>query len=141
MHRAIKFPIKGTFYYSAELALDLNLIHNGLILQMRPEPSNKYDTFAIQIWLINPHAEPENNSGLLLGYVPKMMSKNLSKLLTANPPNQILITEHARLGKRIEIDCLLEIDLAWLSYVYLSALALFATQLHRFRRFTSKLFS
>ena len=74
MQRRIRFPIKGTYYYAAELAIDMGLLQQGTHLQLRFEPENLYDSYAIQVWLNNSNDEtlfnnePERSEqGYLLG--------------------------------------------------------------------------
>ncbi len=141
MRRLIKFPIKGTFHYAAELALDQGLVHPGLELAFKAEPENSYDRYAIQIWIANQNqqTEPDQMHGYLLGYVPRVMSKNLTAILQRQSSTKLTVVHKARLGKRIEIDCMLEIEQAWWPYLYLFAQALFATHTFKLKRFTQGL--
>lgn len=139
MSRQIQFPIKGTFYYSAELALDLDLVQQGTLLKFRAEPDNRFDQFAIQIWL--PTKSEETESGYLLGYVPKVMSKKLSLALQKKPHTGLNVTHIAQRGKYIEIDCLLSIQQPVLPHLYLSILSAFASKMHRLKRLTQNLLS
>ncbi len=160
MHRQIKFPIKGTFYYAAELAMEQDLIDPETRLMFIAEPDNCYDQYAIQIWLpsqadtsittnssadasTDTHAKP----GYLLGYVPRTMSKQLSRILQAQPSLEaeptldLKVVHRARMGKRIEIDCLLSLEQSLLPYLYLASLSMLSIQLHNLKRFTRNLFN
>lgn len=135
MKRTIQLPIKGTFYYSAFLAMQDELLNNGTALILIPEPENTYDRYALQIWLpisqnINNQEQPGMfksellepgllEPGLLLGYVPKSLSKNFHTLYTNNQLTDLHIIHAAQQGKRIEIDCQITIYQAWLPYLSL----------------------
>jgi hypothetical protein len=82
MLQSYQLPIKGTFYYAAEIAFDENLLTSNTALQLLPEPDNGYDRYALQIFLPTMQDSSNNrvpsievlnadNPGLLLGYVPK----------------------------------------------------------------------
>ncbi len=51
MLQSYQLPIKGTFYYAAEIAFDENLLTSNTALQLLPEPDNGYDRYALQIFL------------------------------------------------------------------------------------------
>lgn len=61
------FRIKGTHYYSADLAYQAGLLQPNAQLLLVNEPDNAYDCFAIQIWLAN----SKQQAHYLLGYVPR----------------------------------------------------------------------
>ncbi|WP_321326586.1 HIRAN domain-containing protein [Thiomicrorhabdus sp.] len=114
MKRAIQLPIKGTFYYSAFFAMQDDLISTNTELTFKLEPDNIHDMNAIQIWL--PSSNQPEALGLLLGYVPKSLSKKISGLLSNHLVTNIYIVHIAQQGKHIEIDCQITIDQAWLPY-------------------------
>jgi len=145
MKRTIQLPIKGTFYYSAFLAMQDELLNNGNALILIPEPENTYDRYALQIWL--PISQDINNQeqpgmfepellepGLLLGYVPKSLSKNFHTLYTNNQLTDLHIIHAAQQGKRIEIDCQISIYQAWLPYFRLLIQSKIISKLHALKR-------
>lgn len=148
MRKQIQFPVKGTYYYAADLALNEGLIHVNTPLQFIPEPNNAYDSYAIQIWLPLPSPLPATNttqmqkqpqSGYLLGYVPKVMSRPVSKALHASLTQDLIVAHHAQLGRRIEIDCLVSVEQNLFPYLYLATLAYLTKQLYLARRTTTRL--
>lgn len=64
MQIRLRFPIKGTYYYSAQSARETGIIQVEAQLNLIKEPENEHDPFAIQIWL----------SKQLLGYVPRQLA-------------------------------------------------------------------
>lgn len=150
MKRCIQFPIKGSFYYSADMAMDLSLLHPGEPLKLQAEPDNIYDKNAVQIWLpksIQACFEDNDSNknaiishGLLLGYVPRTLAPKITFYIQHQDPLEVTVRHCARLGKQIEIDCQLTINLAWLHYLNLMIHAKIVTQLHRLKRFKQRLF-
>lgn len=137
MQRLIKFPIKGTYYYSAADALKLDCLNLNSQLSLIAEPDNYYDKFAIQIWL----KIPQNQSnGYLLGYIPKVMSKRLS-LYLKHAPAELQITHLAQRGKHIEIDCYLTIEEKLMPYLTLRFLGIWSLTLAKGKRIRRRLFS
>ncbi|WP_019555720.1 HIRAN domain-containing protein [Thiomicrorhabdus arctica] len=124
MLQRYRLPIKGTFYYAAEIAFDENRLTLNTVLRLIAEPDNEYDHHALQIVLpiiqdssnqempsmesLNPHTP-----GLLLGYVPRQLSSILSHQLKSSCTYSLQVIHRAKLGKRIEIECLLEMHLPW----------------------------
>jgi len=45
------FRIKGSYFYSAELLLEENILFKNQLLNITPEPNNPFDSNALQIWL------------------------------------------------------------------------------------------
>ncbi len=147
MQRNLVFPVKGTFYYAADLALDLQLLTKGTALQLHPEPENTYDPYAIQIWLPKQEAESrqniqpaEDDKLYLIGYVPKLLSKQLSALLHNGQTDQLEITHLARHGKFIEIDCRLIIQQPLFNFLYLVLAAQFSRRYSNLKRIGRRLF-
>lgn len=70
-------PIKGSFYYDAELAEAAGWLMIGSELQLRCEPDNPYDSQAIQIYLPLAH----RSQPALIGYIPYSHSRALTWLL------------------------------------------------------------
>ena len=135
MLQSYQIPIKGTFYYAAEMAVDENLIDDKTILELRPEPENNYDGYALQIFL--PTTQNPSNpgkSGLLLGYVPRQLSPIISRQLKSHCPYSLQVIHRAKLGKRIEIECLLNMQLPWFTALNLLLLTIWVQQLKQFKR-------
>lgn len=147
MQRLIQFPIKGCFYYDALMACELKLVHKHSQLVLQPESDNAYDKNAIQIWLPfsisttfatplnsteianipknpNNNKSDDNNSkllyqGLLLGYVPRQLAKQLCVLLAENPDYNLAVSHQASKGHLIEVDCVLQINTPFMNYLEL----------------------
>ncbi|WP_029408046.1 hypothetical protein [Thiomicrorhabdus sp. Milos-T2] len=157
MKRNIRFPIKGTFYYGADIAIDLSLLAPQKPLLFSLEEDNLYDKHAIQVWL--PHNQDMNQNkkqdkkqnikqemtsntisndpvnGLLLGYVPRSLAPKMGWYIKHQGNLELKVIHFAKLGKQIEIDCTVTLDQAWLSYLTLFIQAKVITQLMRFKRF------
>ncbi|MDX1352558.1 MAG: HIRAN domain-containing protein, partial [Thiomicrorhabdus sp.] len=128
--------IKGTFYYSAFEAMQENLIATNTSLILKPEPDNIHDKYAMQIWL------PTHNSteefALLLGYVPRQLSKKLNHLYSQQRLSDLHIIHKAQQGKRIEIDCQITINQAWQDYLILFMQSQWITTWHKLNRLTKR---
>ena len=150
MKRRIQFPIKGSFYYSADMAMDLSLLYPDEPLKFQLEPDNIYDQNAVQIWLpksvqacFEDHDSNEDaviSHGLLLGYVPRTLAPKIAFYIRHQDYLEVTVRRCARLGKQIEIDCQVTINQAWLHYLNLMIHATIVTQLHRLKRFKQRLF-
>ena len=150
MKRRIQFPIKGAYYYSADMAMDLSLLHQDEPLKFKLEPDNHYDKNAVQIWLPKniPTCLEDNNDkedivmshGLLLGYVPRTLAPKMVFYIQHKDPIELTIKRAARRGKQIEIDCQVTINQAWLPYVRLMIHAAVVTHLHRLNQFKQRVF-
>ncbi|WP_040727969.1 HIRAN domain-containing protein [Thiomicrorhabdus sp. Kp2] len=138
MKRLISFPIKGTFYYSAFLAMQENLISKNTPLIFKLEPDNRYDKNAIQIWL--PTTDSSSELGLLLGYVPRSLSKKLNFLFSHNLITDIHVIHCAQQGKLIEVDCQITVNQAWQHYLLLVIQSQWITKWHKLNRLTQRLF-
>ncbi len=145
MLKSYPFPIKGTFYYAASIAIEESLITKHALFELQAEPDNAYDCHALQIFLrppktgsvkTNPIPATSNESapGLLLGYVPRQLAPIISKQLHTHKEYNLQVIHRVKMGKFIEIDCLLEIQLPWLSALNLRLLAFWVQQLNHFRR-------
>jgi len=120
MQRYIRFPIKGTFYYSAALAMQDHALNLNDSLIFKKEPNNLYDTFAVQILLpYLPKSQHVNVDGMLLGYVPKALSQKITRLIDNQSVTNLQITHLVQRGKWIEIDCKALIKQPLISYLNL----------------------
>ncbi|HIE40144.1 MAG TPA: hypothetical protein EYP76_01785 [Thiomicrorhabdus sp.] len=115
MIKTIQFPIKGTFYYAAEFAIETECLTRNSPLILKPEPDNPYDPHAIQIYspIFGPPETP-SKAKLLLGYVPRALAKQLFPSIQAGIQHHVSIIHFAQKGKQIEIDCQLQLHLSWL---------------------------
>ncbi len=112
MIKTIQFPIKGTFYYAAELAIEMQNLSLNVPVKFKREPNNPYDLHAIQIW--SSHSVQEDTSSqLLLGYVPRALAKQLSPSMQAGIQYIPCITHLAQKGKQIEINCQIQVNFSW----------------------------
>lgn len=150
MKRRIQFPVKGSFYYSADMAMDLSLLKPDEPLKFQLEPDNIYDKNAVQIWLpksvqacFEDNKDIEDaliSNGLLLGYVPRTLAPKMVFYVKHQGPLEVTVRHCARLGKQIEIDCQVTINQAWLHYLNLMIHAAIVNQLYRLKRFKQRLF-
>ncbi|BCN93895.1 hypothetical protein THMIRHAM_16800 [Thiomicrorhabdus immobilis] len=141
----MQFPIKGTFYYAADMAIELSLLAIDETLRFQLEPENPYDENAVQIWLpkavhayIKNHSKQEMTHGLLLGYVPRSLAPKIASHVQHPESLDLRIKHYAKHGKQIEIDCLVTIDQAWLNYLSLLIHSKFISQIERFKRFKQR---
>lgn len=145
MLRSYQLPVKGTFYYAAEIAFDENLLSNNTALQLFAESDNAYDRYALQIFL--PTSQDASNNrvssigalntntpGLLLGYVPRQLTRIISHQLKSPCTYSLQVIHRAKLGNRIEIECLLEMHLPWFTALNLRLLTIWVQQLKRLKR-------
>jgi len=146
MERTLQFPIKGTFYYSADMALDLSLIAPDSPLCFQLEPDNQYDKNAIQIWLpksiqacFENRTDDVISHGLLLGYVPRSLAAKLVPYIQNKAVTALTARHYAKIGKQIEIDCQVTINQAWLAYLQLLIHTKIIISLHRFKRLKDRL--
>ena len=149
MQRAITLPIKGTFYYSAYAAMQEGLLSKNTVLSLKPDPDNRFDNYAIQIWLpfnidkTNDKTNVKkdlNELGLLLGYIPKSLSKRIHRLFSSHLISDIHIVHYAQQGKRIEIDYQIIIDQAWLPYLWLFIQSKIIAKFYSLKRTKERLF-
>lgn len=70
-------PIKGSFYYDADLAEASGWLIAGCALQLKCEPDNIHDQNAVQIFVPLLHRD----QAALVGYIPYRHSLAVSKLL------------------------------------------------------------
>lgn len=132
MQQIIHFPIKGTYYYDADEQLklgNLNLESNVLLVL---EPCNEHDPFAIQIFVKHKTQSPAQK--YLLGYVPKVLAKTMTRKLHFDKVENLRITHIAKHGKFIEIDCQLALHEPTLFYLYLLILSTISRQQVLFKR-------
>lgn len=69
--------VKGTYYYSADQCESQGKLWAGKPLELRAEPDNEYDKFAVQVWL----PKTDSQRAYLLGYLPRKHSQRLSTYL------------------------------------------------------------
>lgn len=108
------FPLKGCFYYDAWLALEYDLLDKNSTLILRQEPTNKYDLYAIQVWLQftgDDNDKEDQTREMLIGYVPRILSRYMSQRIVELGKRHIeieplQIAHLAHHGRSIEIDCL-----------------------------------
>lgn len=157
MFKIIHFPIKGTYYYAAELAIENALIQPNTQLKLKPEPDNPYDKHAVQIWLPT-HSQKVTDpnpfcpipqldtsdpviqttqsalTGLLLGYVPRQLApfieEHLNNQSTLNPQ----VIHKASLGKTIEIDCAVKLKLTRTQSLKLFITSLWVKSIHAIQK-------
>lgn len=145
MVQSYQLPIKGTFYYAAEIAFNENRLTHNTELHLTAEPDNDYDRHALQIFLPT-IAESSNNRasgidvlnrdtpGLLLGYIPRQLSPIISRQLKSPCTYSLQVIHRAKLGKRIEIECLLKMHLPWFTALNLRILTIWVQQLKQLKR-------
>ncbi len=140
MQHTIRFPIKGTYYYAAELALESEWLQPNTLLILIAEPDNPYDQNAIQIWCPNPDAD--NPSKLLIGYVPRALAKQLSPYLKVMPqegcPLHAQVIHRVKSGKQIEIDCQIQLNFSWRTLIKVQWLCFWLRQQQRFIYFKKR---
>jgi len=141
MFKTIHFPIKGTFYYAAELAIENDLLPLHAPLIFKAEPDNTYDAYAIQIWCpVTKKTHPSVNdtdkkrNGLLLGYVPRQLAPSLCHCLKSGYPLNPQVIHRAKKGKLIEIDCAVELHLPWQQGLKISLINLWIIQQQFFKK-------
>jgi hypothetical protein len=134
MQVKLRFPIKGLYYYSAEQLFDLQLVQPHRHLTIELEPDNRFDANAIQLWL----RLPEQN--FLVGYIPRQLAKIIRHALNEQ---QILKLENRincanRVGKWMEIELELNIDLGWHDAMSAMLFALWLRQKHNWQKIKKK---
>lgn len=141
MQRTLNFPIKGTFYYSADLAMELDMLQQNALLHLVFEPENIYDEFAIQIWLDHSPTEDLKSCDYLIGYVPKILSKPFNNLLVNYQVKSLNVSHLAKHGQFIEVDCRLVIEQPFMKFVYLFSLATLSQQTQFLKRLKRRWYS
>ena len=121
MSHSYRFPIKGSYYYSADKAFKQQLIKVGNTLYLHPEPNNEHDCYALQIW-----THP-NGQGYLIGYVPRQLAKQWRPLLTnthqasnthsQEPSWPIKLCVALARGKQLRLECQIQLNLTWLKHL------------------------
>lgn len=106
--KSIILPIKGTYYYAAEQAEQEGLLMTKQSLNFVEEPDNPYDPYAIQVWL------PQVEKSLLLGYIPKTHSRQISRLHQSHRIQTITIDSSYRQYHRLFIHCRIDYQNSWL---------------------------
>ncbi|MDG6773989.1 HIRAN domain-containing protein [Thiomicrorhabdus sp. ZW0627] len=131
MKRRYRFPVKGSYYYSADEAFYQGLIFNGQTVTFKPEPENPHDKHAMQIWYF---AQPDD--GYLLGYLPRQLARYWQPALKRklqNHPDDIRLTlsKAVARGKLLRLECSCELDFNWLQHLYFLWLSFWIRQTHR----------
>lgn len=93
--RSTYIPVRGTRYYQADAAKAAGKLRNGSALTLVREPSNRYDSTAVQIRLAD-HT--------ILGYVPKERSAEFFAESTAGKIVSARIRSVRGNAPNIEID-------------------------------------
>jgi len=121
MQRQYRFPIKGSYYYSAERAFKQHLLKVGQSLVFVAEPDNAYDVYAIQVWyqIESQPTQPERNepSGYLIGYVPRQLAKLWFPAFQSHPNYQLTLTRSIAKGKLLRLECELNIELTLFQHI------------------------
>lgn len=113
MLRSYEYPIKGTFYYSAELAWQQQLLTPNTQLKLVAEPSNAYDANAIQIWLAD--------DSYLLGYVPRQLARLWHPFLNTPSAQTAQLTLALAKGKSLRLECKTQLEVTfWQHPLYLA---------------------
>ncbi|MCF6254499.1 MAG: HIRAN domain-containing protein [Thiomicrorhabdus sp.] len=135
MLNTIQFPVKGTYYYAADLALESGWLDCNAQLTLIAEPDNPYDKNAIQIWC--DHPDENHSSKLLIGYVPRALAKQLNPYvlidLKHSYPLHTQVIHRAKLGKQIEIECQVQLHLSWISAIKVQWLCFWTRLKNRFK--------
>lgn len=105
--KTFTLPIKGSYYYSAELADKIGLLQPGSILQLIAEPNNEQDKNAIQLWLMH-------FPSLLLGYIPRRKARFIGFLLQRQLIQQpIMLHKITYHDDRLKLQFQLHYNLPW----------------------------
>lgn len=146
MH-SIRFPVKGCFYYAAAEALQTNFIAPQQAVTLKLEPNNAYDKNAVQIWLplcslLTTNQTPSSHSsstplkqGFLLGYVPRMLARQVTQRLEQQQVVACKIVHSAHRGKHIELDCQLDFQAHLAQTMVLRILCFWVSSWHQLKRF------
>lgn len=70
--RLLSCQIHGSHYYDCLTLLNQSALRVGKPLQLRREPNNEYDTYAIEVY---------TTKGVKLGYVPKQLNQVIATLM------------------------------------------------------------
>jgi hypothetical protein len=133
LRRQYRFPIKGSYYYSADQAFQQGLLFVGQTLQFKLEPDNAHDSHAMQI-MVNP--QPED--GYLLGYLPRQLALYWQPILKdklQNAPDNTRLTLYKSIakGKLLRLECACELELNWLQHLHFLWLCFWIRQTHRLK--------
>lgn len=131
MNKLIHFPVKGTYYYAADVAIEQALIQPNVPLTFKSEPNNPYDKHAIQIWL---PTQEQPTQGLLLGYVPRQLAPIIEHHLQKHPNLYPRVIHKASMGKTIEIDCALLLETTWQEQISLTITNFWVKVIHRLQK-------
>lgn len=140
MKHRYRFPIKGSYYYSADQAFEQQLLQIGKTLRLRAEPDNPYDYHALQIWTgtIKDSNENDDFYGYLIGYVPRQLAKRWHSII--NDSTTLTLTRANAKGKLLRLECEIELSLNWLQHLQLISLALWLRQQYALKGWWRSLF-
>lgn len=140
MKHRYRFPIKGSYYYSADQAFEQQLLQIGKTLSLRAEPDNSYDYHALQIWTgtIKDSNENDDLYGYLIGYVPRQLAKRWHSII--NDSTTLTLTRANAKGKLLRLECEIELSLNWLQHLQLISLALWLRQQYALKGWWRSLF-
>lgn len=91
--RLLVLPIKGCFYYGADMAESIDKLYKGAHLSLTPEPDNQYDANAIQIKLNEPIT--------LIGYIPRNQTDKVHYLRKHHRIEAVFLETAYRQYKRL----------------------------------------
>ena len=140
MKKCYRFPIKGSYYYSADQAFEQQLLQVGKTLNLRAEPDNSYDRHALQIWTgtIKDNSENGDLNGYLIGYVPRQLAKRWRSIM--NDSTTLTLTRANAKGKLLRLECEIELSLNWLQHLQLTSLTLWLRQQYALKGWWRSLF-
>jgi len=137
MRRRYRFPVKGSYYYSAALAFKQQQLNVGQPLSLVAEPDNAYDPYALQIWhLID--SKPDQvavppPSGYLIGYVPRQLAKLWSPSFKRTPDYQLTLVYALAKGRLLRLECEVILDLKLLEHLEFFMWSIWLRQQHRLK--------
>lgn len=140
MKHHYRFPIKGSYYYSADQAFEQHLLQVGKPLKLRAEPDNPYDSCALQIWTgpIHDQNKTANGYGYLIGYVPRQLAKRWQPII--HDSTKLILTRANAKGKLLRLECEIELSVNWLQHLQLISLALWLRQQYTLKTWWRRLF-
>ena len=135
MLRLYRFPIKGSYYYSADLAYQQDLLKVGNLLYLVPEPDNAHDSHALQIWS---STNPEQ--GYLIGYVPRQLAYLWQPMFPLNPNYPVTLSRSLAKGKQLRLECDIALNVHWLKHLHILSWSLWLRQQHTLHSWLHSLF-
>ena len=131
IRRRYRFPIKGSYFYSAQLAHQQRCLKVGSALYLTPEPDNAYDGNALQIWTQKP-----SEQGYLIGYVPRQLAKHWQTPFTQE--YQLTLSHVLNKHKQLRLECDIELEHPWLKHLQLLSLTMWIRQQHALQRWFNR---